>query len=107
MIKAEWGMDYDWRNDKCYECVVHKECDAPILFYDGDYICIGCGGIVENLSKDMKKWIDDRSGEKTETRVCGACKQETMKIHYHKNHNTKEWEEGYGECTNCGMRFIV
>lgn len=106
MIKAEWGKDYDWRSDKCYDAPMHNECGAPILFYEDEYICIGCGEEAE-LTADMKKWIDDRSGEKTETEVCGSCEQETLKIHYHKNRNTKEWEVGSGKCTNCGMRFIV
>ena len=106
MIKAEWGINYDWRNDKCYDAPIHKDCDAPILYHEGKYICIGCGKEA-SITEDMKKWIDDRQGEKIETEVCGACKQETMKIHYHKNHNTTEWEVGYGECKNCGMKFIV
>lgn len=105
--KVIWGLEYDWRNDKCYNEPQHEECQAPIVMSDGKYVCIGCGEEVTDLAEDMKKWINDRSGSKTETEVCGACKQETMKIHYHKNSRTAEWEVGYGECTNCGMRFIV
>ena len=106
MDKAKWMLEYDWRNDKTYDEPQHEECQAPIYFVDGAYRCIGCGQEVE-LTEDMKNWIDERSGKKTETEVCGACKQNTMHIHYHINRNTKEWEVGYGECTNCGMRFIV
>ena len=79
---------------------------ATILFVDGAYRCIGCGEEAE-LTEDMKKWLEDRRGEKEKVEVCGACKQNTMHIHYYKNRNTTEWEVGHGECTNCGMRFIV
>ena len=105
MIKAEWGTDYDWRNDKCFSRPMHKECNAPILFEDGKYWCICCGEEAE-LQQDMKKWIDESSGEKTKVEKCFSCGKNTMVVHYHRNPNTKEWETGFYEC-ECGIRFIV
>lgn len=104
--RAIWGMEYDWRNDKCYDEPQHEECQAPIIKHDGKYMCIGCGEEITELPADMQKWIDERNGEKEETETCMSCGKPTMKIHYRKNRNTLEWEVGYGEC-ECGMRFIV
>ena len=69
MIKAEWGMDYDWRNDKCFDRPMHnRECDAPILFIDGAYRCIGCGEEmdleivildIERIAKKLKEQKND------------------------------------------------
>lgn len=106
MIKAVWQMDYDFRADKTYKCPMHEECGAPIMFYEGKYICIGCGEEAE-LDPEMKNWIDERSGEKVEVSECMQCGQKTMSMYYHKNPANKKWEVGHGECTNCGCRFIV
>lgn len=106
MIKAKWGLEYDYHNDKCYNEPQHEECGAPIYFEEGAYRCICCGEEME-LTDDMKKWIDERSGEKEECIPCMNCGKPTMKVHYYKNRNTLEWETGCGECDSCGMRFIV
>lgn len=107
-MKAEWGIDYDWRNDKCFDRPMHPECDAPI-FLDKEsntYICIGCGEEAE-VDDAMKEWIAERSGEKVEIKECFKCHKETFESHYHKNANTLEWELGWGECKECGMRILV
>lgn len=105
-IKATWEMDYDYRTDKCYKAPMHKECDAPIVLNEGLYLCIGCGKEAE-IDDKMKQWIDERHGTRTETQTCVNCKNNTMKIYYYKNHANKKWQVGSGECTSCGMRFIV
>lgn len=109
MIKAEWGTDYDCRNDKCFERPMHvEECYAPV-YYDEEakkYVCIGCGEEAE-VDEEMKEWIEARRGEKVETEKCFKCGQNTFQAHYHKNERTLEWQLGYGECTSCGMSMIV
>lgn len=106
MVKAEWGIDYDSREDKCYKAPQHEECGAPIMLYEGKYVCIGCGEEAE-LSADMKKWIDDRSGEKVEIEECITCGKKTMRSFYHKNDITLEWQLGHAECQECGCKLIV
>ena len=106
MNRATWGLDYDWRNDKCFDRPMHEECEAPILKNGDKYVCIGCGEEVE-VMQDMKEWIDERAGEKIETEKCFNCGNNTFESHYHKNERTLEWELGFGECKSCGMRMIV
>lgn len=106
-MKAEWGIDYDWRNDECFQRPMHPECDAPILKDDrGIYYCIGCGKAVD-VDENMKEWIEKRSGEKTETGKCFKCGKNTAEEHYYRNANTLEWELGWSECKECGTKIIV
>ena len=107
MAKAIWGLDYDFRADKCFNRPVHNNrCDAPIFFVDGAYRCIGCGEEME-LDAEMKKWIDDRSRKKVDTEECFHCHEKTFKAHYYINDVTLEWQLGHGECEKCGMKIIV
>lgn len=106
MIKAEWGMDYDYHNDKCYKRPMHKECDAPIEDREGTYYCLGCGKTAE-VTDDMAKWIAKRKGSKVDTETCIKCGKKTCKIVSYKNSYNLKWQVGHGECTNCGMKFIV
>lgn len=107
MILAQWGTDYDWRNDKLYKRPMHLECDAPILMNDSKYVCVGCGEEAK-LDGKMLAWLEERQGEKVEEgEYCISCGKNDMAIHYHKNYRTKKWEVGYGECKSCGCRFIV
>ena len=105
MDKAVWEMDYDFHSDKCFERPFHI-CGDPIFRIDGAYRCIGCGEEVE-LDAEMKKWIDDRSGEKVETETCFKCNKKTFNAYYHINDVTLEWQLGHGYCDSCGMKMIV
>lgn len=55
----------------------------------------------------MEHRVAERSGEKVEIKECFKCHKETFESHYHKNANTLEWELGWGECKECGMRILV
>lgn len=103
---AVWGMEYDFRNDKCYDSPMHKECDAPVIFSEGYYRCISCGQEVE-VDDKMKRWFDERAGSKEEVRACLNCGEKTMTYVYYKNKCTLEWQVAHGKCSNCGSRFIV
>lgn len=106
MVKATWGMEYDWRNDETYIEPQHEECGAPIALIGDEYVCIGCGEPAE-ITDEMEKWFQERTGTKIETEECLFCHKKKMKVVYHKNKNTKKWEAGHGECSSCGVKFIV
>lgn len=108
MIKAVWGLGFDYRTDSLYDEPQHEDCHAPVDWDDesGKYVCLGCGEEAE-VDDDMKKWIEERSETMTETDTCFSCGQKTMVTYKYKNFVTLEWETGHGECTNCGVRFIV
>lgn len=123
-LKAVWGLDYDWRKDKCFKRPMCPVCDAPFgkIADDNEYHCFSCGRIIEVDDPDMKKWIADREGTKTEMHDCFPESIETedgevikmgcggkgcMKIYYHKNPVTLKWEEMGGKCEKCGVEFMV
>lgn len=106
MVKATWGLDYDYRVDKCFNAPMHERCDAPIHRVRGKYICIACGQEAK-VDESMKKWIDEREGEKIDVEGCIKCGKPKMTYHYHKNRFTLEWQLGWAECSECGCRLIV
>lgn len=109
MIKAVWGLGFDYRTDSCYDEPQHEDCQAPILWDDEEhkYICIGCGEEAE-IDDDMKAWLAERDGQKEEVGDCFMCGgKNTMVTYKYKNNVSLEWEAGYGECKNCGAKFIV
>lgn len=106
MIKAEWITDYDYRNDKCYKAVGHKECYAPIFEFNGIYKCVCCGKEAR-LNLAQRIWYERRKGTKIKTEKCFGCGKRTMKVMYRRNHMTRKWECGNGECNDCGIKFIV
>ena len=106
-MKAIWDIDYDMKQDSCYDRPCCPECHAPIGKYeDGLYHCFSCGEVVD-IEPDMIKWFADREQTKTETMLCMKCGKKSMKIHYMKNPITLEWQTLGGQCSECGMRFIV
>lgn len=106
-MKAIWDIDYDMQQDKCYDRPCCPECHAPIGKYeDGLYHCFSCGEVVD-IEPDMIKWFADREQTKTETMHCMKCGKKSMKTHYMKNPITLEWQTMGGQCSECGMWFIV
>lgn len=123
-LKAVWGNDYDWRTDKCYKAPLCPLCYAPFgkIADDNEYHCFSCGRIIEVNDPDMKKWIEDRKEKKVEMEDCfpnevkmkdgetikmGCGGKKCVKVTYHRNPVTLKWEQMGGQCTKCGMRFIV
>ena len=109
-MKAIWAVDYDFREDKCYDRPSCPECKAPIgLDEDGKYHCFSCGEIVEVDDPKMIEWFAIRDESKTENEDCflGCSGKGTMEVHYMRNPITLEWQTMGGECKKCGMRFIV
>ena len=117
-MKAVWGLDYDHVTDKCYHRPMCLCCDAPVVkFNDGQYKCISCRQPVEVSDPEMLKWLADREKEKVEMQDCpkyefngytyGCGGKNCVETHYIRNDVTLEWQAAYGECKNCGMRFIV
>lgn len=118
-MTAIWGIDYDFRSDKCYKVPSCPECEEPIARYeDGQYHCLNCGEIVE-LSDDMLSWFKVREETKIEIQDCpkmttksgvhlsGCGGKNCMEIHYRRNPVTLKWEQAFGFCKECGTRFIV
>ena len=115
---AVWGMDYDYRTDKCYDRPMCPECNAPVIrFKDGKYKCVSCRQPVEVIDAEMLKWLAKREEEKIEYEDCpqwrhdgyvyGCGGKGTVETHYVRNNVTLEWQTAWGECSKCGMRFIV
>lgn len=106
-MKAKWGIDYDYKTDKCFKRPVCPECETPIFKHETEYECVSCQKPVQ-VDSEMLKWLEDREGEKVEMTDCFRCKGKgTLETHYFKNDVTLEWEAACGECKACGMRFIV
>ena len=106
---AIWGMDYDMHNDKCYDRPVCPDCKEPFgVFEDGTYRCYACGEVVSIEDPEMIKWFEDRAGTKTEIMDCFTCGgKECVEARMRKNPVTLDWETTGGQCSNCGMQFIV
>lgn len=109
---AVWGEDYDFIMDDTFKCPVCPECEEPIgKMGDGKYHCFSCGKEVEIADEDIKGWFAEREGEKVEMEDCNGRKgcggKNCVETHYVKNPISKEWQQAWGECIRCGMRFIV
>ncbi len=104
MKKADWILDYDMHTDSTYRRPGCPKCNVPV---GSDGKCYSCGKEYWFNDK-MRKWFDDRAGEKVETEDCWRCGGVgTVEMHCRKNHVTCEWQAAWGHCTKCGMRFIV
>lgn len=108
MIKAVWGLEFDYRTDSCYNEPQHEDCQAPVVLgKSGKYVCLCCGEEAE-VDDDMKAWLAERDGQKEEVGNCFMCGgKNTMVTYKYKNKVTLEWEAGHGKCKNCGAFFIV
>lgn len=116
-MNATWGLDYDYKTDKCFKRPVCPDCDAPaIKFESGEYKCVSCRKPVQ-VDANMLKWLTKREGEKVEHNDCtqyevngtiyGCGGKGTVETHYIRNDVTLEWQTAWGQCSKCGMRFIV
>lgn len=109
MRKAKWVLDYDFKDDKCYKCPGCKECMAPVRLSDDDgkYYCFSCGEEFE-LDDDMKKWIEDRRGSKIEIEDCYGCGGKNCHtVRFCKDPISLRWRAVSGECSECGVRWMV
>lgn len=117
MKKAEWIGDYDMHTDKTYDRPGCPDCCQAIGKYEDGYRCFSCGELVEVSDPEMIQWLKDR--EETMVKIqncpkiefnghsCGCGGKECVEEHYVRNNVTLEWQLAWGECRNCGMRFIV
>lgn len=109
MKKAKWITDYDVRSDKCFKCPGCEECMAPVGLSDDDdkYYCLSCGEEFE-LDDNMRKWIEDRRETKTETKDCIWCGGKNCDtIRFRRNPISLEWQATCGECSKCGVRWMI
>lgn len=117
-MNAIWAVDYDMFTDKIYKCPSCPECNAPVVrFKDGKYKCLSCRQEMELPDPNMLKWLTDREGEKVEMHDClrsevnghvhGCGGTACVETHYVRNKATMKWQPAWGECKQCGMRFIV
>lgn len=106
---AAWILDYDHVTDTCYNRPGCIECQAPVdKMEDGKYHCFSCGKVVNVKDPEMIRWLDEMGQTKTERRDCLRCGgKDSLEIVYYKNPVSREWQMGHGECSKCGMRFIV
>lgn len=111
-MKAVWKLDYDYRVDKCYNrpcCPVCWEDSVPVLLSETDETkgeCISCHDEFE-LDERMIKWLKKRSECKETTETCFRCGKKTLKVTSRRNPVNLKWESCGGECSECGIRFIV
>lgn len=111
MAKAEWITEYDMHEDACYQHPGHI-CGhwggvPGFVHEDGKCRCVNCHEVLE-ITDEMKKWFEDRSGVKTEMQDCFACGGKgCVEVTMRKNYVTLEWCTAYGKCRECGARFIV
>lgn len=108
-MKAVWGIDYDYITDETFRRPMCPQCDAPVVknTEDGSYGCVSCEEEIE-LDDDMREWIDVRSEVKIEHEDCMLCGgKNTVETHYVRNRIDLGWIAAWGECKNCGSKFIV
>ena len=116
-MKAVWSIDYDYIADKCYNSPQCPKCLAPVWGEDERYLCISCGEEVE-VDKEMKRWIDERSETKVDTKDCpritldngkvfGCGGKNCVEAHYVRNPVTLNWQLAYSTCKNCGGNVMV
>ena len=122
-MNAIWVMDYDMHTDKCYNTLGCPKCNDPIgKCEDGEFRCFNCGKVVFVKDKTMLSWYNKRSETKTEYEDCfpeevemkngevvkmGCGGKGTVRVIYRRNPVTMEWQTAYGECTKCGLKFMV
>lgn len=119
-MKANWGMDYDYQEDKCYQRPNCPECEEPIFKRDdGWYHCLSCGKVVEVDDPEMVEWFALREETKIKHEDCheitsndgkvlsGCGGKKCMKITYRRNPVSLKWVAAFGICEKCGTRFIV
>lgn len=118
MKKAIWVSDYDFHTDRIYKCPGCPECREPVFQYEEGFRCAACGELVE-IDEKMEKWYAERTEMKIEKRDCprmtlkdgthvsGCGGKNCVVTYYRRNPVTLKWETAGGECSNCGMRFIV
>ena len=105
--KAVWLEQYDWRRDKIYLRPCCPDCEEPIIYSKGQYVCTLCEEPVQ-VDDQMKEYISKVSEFKIGWRNCLKCgKGKCFKTYYHRNPVTMEWQTAHGKCTECGCRFIV
>lgn len=107
ILKAVWVEDYDIASDSVYKRPGCPECDEPIGKADNRYYCFACGKEVEVADVKMIAWFKERDGQKVEMTDCICGGEGTVKSILFKNLATLEWQVGCGECSKCGMKFIV
>ena len=117
-MKAVWGLDYDYRTDKCFNRPICPECDAPVVkFRDGRYKCVSCRKPVDIDDAKMIEWLTVREETKITMEDCpkiehdgfvhGCGGKACVETHHVRNDVTLEWQVAWGQCLNCKMRFIV
>ena len=113
MLKAIWGLQYDYHADKCYQAPVCAVCDiddVPVIRKHKrgrTAECLNCGR-KQRLTKDMRTWLKLREETKEEYSDCLWCKgKDTLKTVYRRNVVTLKWQAAFGQCEKCGNRFIV
>ena len=119
-MKAIWAMDYDFRQDKCFNRPSCPECQEPIIKReDGKYHCLCCGKEVDVKDPEMQEWLAIREEVKTEYEDCHIIKdkdgnhiagcggEKCVETHYMRNPITLKWQVMGGKCKLCGSIFIV
>ncbi len=117
MMKAKWITDYDSRTDRLFDRPGCPDCKAPIGKYEDGYHCFLCDRLIKVSDPEMIKWLDEREETMVKMEDCpkyifkdhslGCGGKECVETHYVRNNVTLEWQVAWGECRNCGMRFIV
>lgn len=109
MLKAKWGIDYDYQKDKCFGSPVCSVCEEPLIFDRScaKYRCVSCGQPCE-VDEKMQEWLEKRSETKVENTNCFRCGAiKAFETHYMRNKYDLSWRVAFGHCTKCGMRIIV
>lgn len=108
-MNASWVMDYDYTSDRAFYRPGCPACKEPVgMNDDGKYRCFSCGQEVNVDDHKMIDWFRKRSGEKVEREDCFQCGGKgTVETHMVRNKVNLNWQAAWGECKECGMRFIV
>lgn len=109
MKEVRKGIEYDMHSDSIYDMPECPECRMPLLGLEesdiGKDIECYCGETIHVPDEEwIHKYFKDNTGSKSEIIECIRCGGR-MKIVQHKR--CGKWVTGYGECLDCGTRFIV
>ena len=105
--KAEWLKQYNGGSNKIYSRPCCPDCEEPIIYSKGQYVCTLCEDPVQ-VDDQMKDYISKVSEFKIGWRNCPKCGNKScVETYYHRNPVTMEWQTAHGKCIECGCRFIV
>ena len=103
-VKLQFVSSYDYRTDKIIP-LSEPECpycgEMPYSLEE----CVFCGTKFLQEDADLVKYKEINTGKKQEIMKCQNCGHNTLRVSFFKQYG--RWQVAHGECSSCGLRYIV